>query len=150
MARTVHEVMTTAPLAVPPHTSVAQAAHVMRDRGIGDVLITHGDGKLAGIITDRDIVIRVIAAELDPNLTPVEDVLTPDAVSVKPMDGMDRVADLMRDHAIRRIPVVDDNGRLIGIVSLGDLAAEDDDGSPLSAISLARTSDAPRMKPTTP
>jgi CBS domain-containing protein len=140
MGQLVRDVMTTQPLTVPPHTSVTQASFVMHDRGIGDVMITDGSGMLVGILTDRDIVTRVIAQELDPVMTPVEDVLTRTTVTVTPDDDTERVLELMRGSAIRRVPVVAGDGVVVGIVSLGDLATAGGVDSTLADISDAAPS----------
>ncbi|WP_330330252.1 CBS domain-containing protein [Streptomyces sp. NBC_00536] len=136
MIRRVHEVMTGNPVTVEQRTSVAEAARVMRDAGIGDVLVV-ADGRLLGILTDRDIVVRVLADGRDPAATDVRAVCTTGPVTVGPDDGVDRALDLMRRHALRRLPVRTGDGELVGIVALGDLEVERDPGSPLSSISAA-------------
>jgi CBS domain-containing protein len=137
----VRELMTGSPLTLPPDASVAQAARVMLDRGTGDVIVTDGHGGLSGILTDRDIVTRVIAVERNPALTPLRDVLSANPVAVHPDDDADIASSLMRHHAVRRLPVTDDDGTVVGIVSLGDLAVGGDAGAILAAISAAAPSD---------
>ncbi|MFE4258355.1 CBS domain-containing protein [Streptomyces sp. NPDC056883] len=136
MTRRVHEVMTGNPVTVDKLTSLAEAARVMRDADIGDVLVVDG-GRLHGILTDRDLVIRAVADNRDPAETTVQAVCTPAPVTVKPDDYVDQAADLMRRHALRRLPVQSEDGELVGVVTLGDLTVERDPGSTLAAISAA-------------
>jgi len=137
MHEQVHEVMTANPALVSLQTSLAQAGQIMRDRDTGDVLVTDAAGALYGIVTDRDIVTRAVADGLDPTVTPVQAVITPSPVSVAPDDDTGRAVSLMREHAIRRLPVVDEKGTVVGIVSLGDLALDRDEHSVLADISAA-------------
>lgn len=136
MTRRVHEVMTGNPVTVEKLTSLAEAARVMRDAGIGDVLVVDG-GRLCGILTDRDLVVRAIAENKDPADTTVQAICSTDPVTVKPADDVDQAVDLMRRHAVRRLPVRAEDGELVGVVTLGDLEVERDPGSALAAISAA-------------
>jgi CBS domain-containing protein len=135
MKETIREVMTAQPVVVHEGQSIAEAATCMRDNRIGAVLVTKRD-QLCGIITDRDIVVRAIADAKDANETKVGDLCTRSLTFVSPDDGVDEVIDCMRQHAIRRVPVVED-GKPVGIVSLGDLAIARDLTSLLGAISAA-------------
>jgi CBS domain-containing protein len=135
MAETARDVMTPAPLSVSAETSVFEAAGFMRDHEIGDVLVTRADA-LLGIVTDRDIVVRVLAAGLDPRETPIETACSSALVVVRADDSVQDVIRLLRDRAIRRVPVMED-GRAVGIISLGDLARQLDPQSVLAAISAA-------------
>ncbi|MET8295603.1 CBS domain-containing protein [Streptomyces sp. NPDC005180] len=136
MARKVREVMTGNPVAVARTTSLAEAARVMRDADIGDVLVVD-EGRLRGILTDRDLVVRAVAGDRDPAETAVEAVCTTDLVTVGPDEGVDQAITLMRRKALRRLPVVTGDGELVGVVSLGDLVVEQDPGSALAAIAAA-------------
>ncbi|MFD7079249.1 CBS domain-containing protein [Streptomyces sp. NPDC059918] len=136
MTRRVHEVMTGNPVTVEQLTSLAEAARVMRDAGIGDVLVVD-QGRLLGILTDRDIVVRALAEDRDPTETTVRAICSGDPFTVRPDENVDQAVDLMRRHALRRLPVQAENGELVGIVTLGDLEVERDPGSPLSAIAAA-------------
>src|SRR5262245_15553812 len=118
MAQQVKDLMTERPVTLAQDASLTDAARLMRDRGIGDVIVVEGD-RAAGIVTDRDIVIRGIAEGNDPNATRVDQVLSGQLTSVAPDDPVDRAIQLMRDQAIRRLPVVE-SGKPVGIVSLGD------------------------------
>ncbi len=135
MATIVRDVMMTNPLSVDAGASIRQAAEVMRDNDIGDVLVV-GDGNLRGIVTDRDIVVRALADGRQPDATAVGDVCSPELTVVDAQAELDAAADLMGRHAVRRLPVVDNN-EVVGIVSLGDLARRSDPESALGDISAA-------------
>lgn len=129
------DVMTPAPVVVPLDLSIAEVARLMRDQAIGDVLVTESD-RLCGMVTDRDIVVRALADARDPMRTSIRDVCSADLITLSPDSSTSEAVRLMRDNAIRRIPVVE-NGRPVGIVSMGDLAVELDERSALSDISSA-------------
>jgi CBS domain-containing protein len=137
MAQTVRDVMTDSPLTVPPETSVFQAARVMRDADVGVVVITDSHEGLAGVLTDRDIVVRAVAVERDLSLTPVREILSAEPISVHPDEDIARAEELMRQHAIRRLPVLDGDGTVIGLVALGDLVGPGADPQTLNDISAA-------------
>ena len=134
--REVREVMTAAPEAVRQNDSLQQAAGLMKEHHIGDVLVEDETGMLIGIVTDRDIVVRAVAEGRNPQLTPVGDVFTREVTSVAPTDTVQDAMHMMRTHDIRRLPVVE-GGRAIGIVSLGDIAIGTTPGSVLADISSA-------------
>jgi CBS domain-containing protein len=117
----IREVMTPNPRCVSPDDSIQSAAQIMRDEDTGAVPICD-NGRAVGIVTDRDIVIRAIA-DGQPN-RPVRDIATRDVISVSPDTSTREAAELMSEHQIRRLPVVDGD-RLVGIVSLGDLAVKE-------------------------
>ena len=135
MARTVNEIMTHDPRTVAPSDTLVDAARVMRDADVGDVLVVE-DGRLAGIITDRDIVVRAVADGRDPSSVAVRDVWTADPKTLSPDQSEDDAIRLMREWDVRRAPVVQD-GRPVGIVSLGDIAVDRDTESALADISAA-------------
>jgi CBS domain-containing protein len=135
MAGTVEEIMTRSPRTVDRGASLVDAARAMRDGDIGDVIVTEGDN-VAGIVTDRDIVIRAIAEGRDPQSTMVGEVCTSAPQTLEPGQSVEDAAQAMREHRVRRLPVVTD-GELVGVLSLGDLAQERDPGSPLAEISAA-------------
>lgn len=136
MPERLREVMTPDPVTVAATASLQHAAQVMRDRNIGDVLVVDESGTLYGIVTDRDIVVEGIAEGGDPSSMSVDEVCTHDPISLGPDDAVAKAAKLMSERAIRRLPVVD-NGSLVGIVSLGDLAEDRDPDSVLGEISEA-------------
>lgn len=123
------------PLTVDARTTLESAAQVMRDNDIGDVLVTE-DGVLRGILTDRDIVVRAIAAGRHPAATSTGEVCSASVQTVTADEPTEQAAEIMRQRALRRLPVVDDS-RLVGIVSIGDLAVADDPRSALADISAA-------------
>ena len=135
MATTVRGVMTSAPLRCQTNAPVVEAAQLMRDNDIGDVVVVDG-ADIAGILTDRDIVVRLVAEGLDPSTTEVSAICSREVVTVGPGDDLDTAVRLMREHAVRRLPVVE-AGAVVGIVSLGDLAIERDETSALAEISEA-------------
>ncbi|MFC7815045.1 MULTISPECIES: CBS domain-containing protein [unclassified Streptomyces] len=136
MTQYVRDIMTGHPVTVEPQTSVTAVARLMRDRDLGAVLVTDGDA-LRGLVTDRDLVIRSVADGGDPEQTTVAGACSDDLVTVRSDEQLDHAVEVMREHAVRRVPVVDD-GRPVGIVSLGDLAMERDPESALGDISVAR------------
>ena len=130
---TVGEFMTTRLVTMDVNETLAAAAREMRDSAIGDVVVTEGDG-VTGIVTDRDITVRGVAERLDPDTATLSQITTTDVVTVSQYDDAVAAADLMRTYAVRRLPVID-NGRLIGLVSIGDLAVEREPQSVLADIS---------------
>ncbi|TDD95462.1 CBS domain-containing protein [Actinomadura rubrisoli] len=132
----VGDVMTSAPQSLPLDATLYEAARIMRDEGIGDVLVTYG-GRLCGVITDRDIVVRAVAESRDTSLTPLGDVCTAELTTLRAEDDTETAAQLMCEHAVRRLPVVDAMQRPVGIVTIGDLAVANGDVGPLHHISKA-------------
>ncbi|HZM29720.1 MAG TPA: CBS domain-containing protein [Acidimicrobiales bacterium] len=135
MNQSIADLMTRDPVTFPPDAGIQAAAARMREEDTGNVVVVEGE-TVRGIVTDRDIVVRAIADGRGPD-TPLADVLSGEVVTVAPQDRIEAVVDLMRERAVRRIPVVED-GRLVGIVSIGDLAIERDSDSALADISAAR------------
>lgn len=136
MAQTVKDVMTSDLVACDAGTPLIDAARLMRDRGIGDVLVSDGND-FRGIVTDRDIVVRGVAEGCDLASGTVGDVCSGEIKCATPDMTIDDAARMMRDHAIRRLPVMS-GGKAVGVVSLGDLAIERDPSSALAGISAAR------------
>ncbi|MBE4734628.1 MULTISPECIES: CBS domain-containing protein [Streptomyces] len=137
MTQHVSELMTSAPVTVEPQTSVATVARMMRDEDIGAVLVTEGD-RLRGLVSDRDLVVRTLAEGGDPGRTTVAEACSDDLVTVGPDDDVRHAVELMREHSVRRMPVVDAEQHAVGIVSLGDLAIERDPESALGDISSTK------------
>src|SRR5262245_31117937 len=135
MDRTIRSVMNSNPTALGPQATVMEAALAMREREIGDVVILEG-GRLCGILTDRDIVVRALALGNDPYETRVADICSRQLTTVSPDESVHQAVQLMRQKAIRRLPV-EEGGHVVGIVSLGDLAIELDQASALGEISAA-------------
>jgi CBS domain-containing protein len=108
----------------------------MRDRDIGDVLVRKNATELCGIVTDRDIVVNGIAEGVDPATATVDDVCRHNLKTLGSDDAIAEAVELMKQEAIRRLPIVDD-GELVGVVSIGDLAQDRDPNSALGEISSA-------------
>lgn len=117
----IRDVMTPNPRCVSPDDSIQSAAQIMRDEDTGAVPVCD-NGRAVGIVTDRDIVVRAIA-EGHVNAS-VRDIATRDVISARPDMSTREAAELMSDHQVRRLPVLDGD-RLVGIVSLGDLAVKE-------------------------
>ena len=135
MGQRIDEIMTKDLVMVPTSASVVAAARKMRAHAIGDVLVVDGD-RLCGLVTDRDIVTRVVAEDLLGS-TPIADICSEKPVTLQPDQEVGDAVVLMRAHDVRRLPVVDDDGRPVGIVTLGDLAKAQDPQSALADISAA-------------
>lgn len=135
MADTIRDVMMPNPLTVNAQTSIEGAAQAMRANDIGDVLVTE-NGRLRGILTDRDVVVRAVAMGRHPAATFAGDVCSTNVYTVNADDSIERAVDVMRQQALRRLPVVDGD-QLVGIVSIGDLAVAEDPNSALADISAA-------------
>lgn len=137
------EIMTNPVIRIHPDESVAVAARMLTRYNIGILPVCGGDGQIAGLVTDRDLVTRCLASGRSPANTPVRDVMTSHVISAEPNMDTIMAAGLMGREQIRRLPVVE-NGRLCGMVSLGDLAAQQetslDAGDALSGISSGLSS----------
>ena len=121
--KSVQELMTSNPRTVDPSTPVIEAARTMKDQDVGPIPIVDGD-TLVGIVTDRDIVLRVVAEGRDPQSTKVGEIASRDLVTVDPQQDLDEALRLMAKHQVRRLPVVEEDGRLVGIVAQADVARE--------------------------
>jgi len=119
------EIMTKTVLTATRDMSLSEAAALMRDGDMGAVPVVD-DGKLVGIVTDRDIVIRAVAEGKDA-ATHVGDVMTTELFTVTPDDFVFEAIRLMGDKQIRRVPVIDNNGALVGIIAIADVALETED-----------------------
>jgi CBS domain-containing protein len=136
MTQTVADVMTSNPATIERQDSVAEAARRMAAKDAGDVIVLD-NGTVCGILTDRDIAVRLVAQD-KPGSTPVAEIISDsDILTVAPDTALDRAIQLLRTKAVRRLPVVQ-NGRAVGIVSLGDLAIERDPDSALADVSAAQ------------
>ena len=133
--QTVQDLMTATPVTVPPTAFAWDAARLMKEQDIGDVIVVDGD-RLCGIVTDRDLVVRVIGEGRDPSRTTIGEICSEDLQTVNPGDPTDEAVRLMRQKALRRLPVTE-NGKAVGVVSIGDLAVERDRDSALADISAA-------------
>ena len=152
MGQKVSDIMSKNLVSLSAEDTERDAARQMRRANVG-VVVVQTQGSLIGIVTDRDIVVRCLAHGSDCDETPLSEICTEDVTTLRPDDEVDRAVALMRDKAIRRIPIVKD-GVAVGILSLGDLALERDPFSVLGAISgaspnnaLARSERDPRRDP---
>jgi CBS domain-containing protein len=126
MGKTVRDVMTPDPCTIDADKDVAYAAKMLKDEDVGVAPIVEGD-QLVGVLTDRDIAIKVVAEGKDPKTTNVRDVASKDIVTVDPQQDLDEVLRLMARHQVRRIPVVEEDGKVVGIVAQADIARTGDD-----------------------
>ena len=119
----ISDVMTPNPRAIEPSTPVADAARLMRDEDVGPLPIVEGD-RVVGILTDRDIVLRTIAEGKDPQSVSAGEIASKQLVTIDPDQSLDEAAQLMAKHQVRRLPVCEEDGRLVGIVAQADVAIE--------------------------
>ena len=122
----VENVMTANPRSVDPDTDVGEAARILRDENVGSLPVVR-DGRVTGIVTDRDLAIRVLAEGRDPGSTRVADVVSGDPVTVRADQGLDEALRLMAHHQLRRLIVVEDSDRLVGILAQADVALTGDE-----------------------
>ena len=135
MAKSVRDAMSENPRSIGASASVVEAARVMREQHIGSLPVVE-DERLVGMLTDRDIAMRVVAENAEPERTLVEDVYSRDLISVEPDHDLAEALELMARHQVRRLPVVED-GRLVGLVAQADIALKDNEktGELVGAIS---------------
>jgi CBS domain-containing protein len=126
MGQSIRDVMTSNPCTIDAEKSVAYAAKMMRDEDVGLAPIVEGD-KLIGMLTDRDIAIRVVAEGRDPGQVKVRDVASRQLVTIDPQQDLDEALRIMAKHQVRRLPVVEEDGQLVGVVAQADVAREGDD-----------------------
>jgi CBS domain-containing protein len=135
MVQSIQDVMTPNPFLIGTETPVARAAHLMRQADVGSLIVLE-EGAVCGIVTDRDITIRAVAEERDIRTTPVGEVCSREPLTLSVGDTIEQAIEVMRSNSVRRVPVLDEQGRPAGIVSLGDVAIERG-GTPLGDISAA-------------
>jgi CBS domain-containing protein len=136
VAEKIADVMTKDPATCSTEDTALDAARAMRDGDFGAVVVVNEAGEVRGILTDRDIVVRGVAEEKIPAETTVSEVFTTEPTTLSPDDSLDDAVEALRGANVRRLPVVDD-GRVVGIVSIGDLAEARDEKSALADISAA-------------
>jgi len=124
----ISDVMTKNPVVAVASDTVDKVAKLMRSQDIGPVPIVqdHNNRKLIGIVTDRDLVVKVMAEGRDAKSTKVEEVMTRNPVAVREGDDLKKVLDVMSHHQVRRVPVVDNNDQIVGIVAQADVANSED------------------------
>jgi CBS domain-containing protein len=121
MGTKVRDVMSDRPRCISPDTSVAEAAQLMESEDVGALPVLEGE-ELAGMVTDRDIVVRAVARGKDPRGMPVREVSSREVVSVRADEDLSEALKLMASHQVRRLPVVDDGNRLVGVLAQADVA----------------------------
>jgi CBS domain-containing protein len=121
MGKTIKDAMTSNPCSIDAEKPVSYAAKMMRDENVGLAPIVEGE-KLVGTLTDRDIATRVVAEGKDPEATKAGEVASRDVVTVEPETDLDRALQLMAQHQVRRLPVVENDGRLVGVLAQADVA----------------------------
>jgi len=126
MGKTIREVMTSSPCTIDADKDIAYAAKMLRDEDVGVAPIVEGD-QLVGVLTDRDIAIKVVAEGRDPQTTKVRDIASKDIVTIDPQQNLDEALRLMAQHQVRRLPVVEEDGKVVGIVAQADIALTGDD-----------------------
>jgi CBS domain-containing protein len=125
MSESIREIMTANPCSIDADKTVDYAAKMMREEDVGLAPIVEGD-RLIGTLTDRDITIRVVAEGKDPASTQVRDVASKQVVTLDPQQNLDEALHLMAKHQVRRLPVVEEDGRLVGVVAQADVARQGD------------------------
>jgi CBS domain-containing protein len=118
----VSEIMTRNPVTVSMDTTVLEVARLMAERDVGFIPIVDGQGRAVGTVTDRDIVIRVVAKGLDPKTAKLRDFGDNEVVAVGPEEDVSRAKERMREHQVQRILVCDEQKKPVGVISLQDLA----------------------------
>ena len=126
MGKNIRDVMTSNPKTIEPKTTLHEAARLMRDQDVGSLPIVEGD-RLQGMLTDRDIAIRAVAEGKDPQSTTAQDIASRDLVTIDPEQGLDEALHLMASHQVRRLPVCEEDGRLVGILAQADAAMKGDE-----------------------
>lgn len=121
----IKELMTVKPRTVKAGDTIVEAAKLMRGEDTGIAPIVDGD-RLVGVVTDRDIAVRVVAEGRDPQSTKVEEIASQNLVTIDPQQDLDEALRLMAQHQVRRLPVVEEDGRLVGIVAQADVARHAD------------------------
>jgi CBS domain-containing protein len=126
MGKKIQEVMSSNPCAIDADKPVSYAAKMMKDEDVGFAPIVEGQ-RLVGTVTDRDIAIKVVAEGKDPDSTSVRDIASTNLVTVYPQQDLDEALRLMASNQVRRLPVVEEDGKLVGVVAQKDVAAQGDD-----------------------
>ncbi len=123
-----HEVMTKDPVCCLPNDSALKAAELMKSGNIGSIpVIENEEGKkLIGIVTDRDLTLKIVAQGLDSKTRKIETLMSRNIVTCHPDDDLQKALDIMAEHQLRRLPVVDENGRIRGIIAQADIATRSD------------------------
>jgi CBS domain-containing protein len=144
MGTKVRDVMTERPRSVTPDTPVNQVAELMETEDVGAIPLVEGE-RLIGMVTDRDIVVRAVARGKDPRGMPAREVSSQDLITVEPDTNLSDALQLMARYQVRRLPVVDEDDRLVGVVSQADVALETKDKTTGELVEqISRPPDGPR------
>lgn len=125
MSKKARDLMSGDPACITPETSAQEAARLMQSRDVGSLPVceTAGSKRLVGIVTDRDLALKILGAGR-PATSPVSEAMSGDLHTARPDSSLDEVEELMADHQVRRIPVVDEQGQILGVIAQADLARE--------------------------
>jgi CBS domain-containing protein len=126
MGTSIRDAMTSNPRGVDASTTIVDAARLMKSEDVGPLPVVEG-GRLVGMVTDRDIVLRVVAEGKDPQSSTVGEIASRDLVTIDPQQDLDEALRLMAQHQVRRLPVVEEDGRLVGILAQADIARQGKD-----------------------
>lgn len=141
----ISQIMTPQPKLIDPSTSIREAAQQMRSENVGALPVGEND-RLIGMVTDRDIVVRAVAEEQPAGTTSVRDVMSQKVFYCFEDDGIEEAARCMAEHQVRRLPVLNRDKRLVGIVALADLAQTGDDCEKIALEGVSEPSDEPRRE----
>jgi len=126
MGKIIRDVMTSNPCTIDADKDIAYAAKMLKDENVGIAPIVDGD-QLIGVLTDRDIAIKVVAEGKDPKATTVREIASTSVVTVDPQQNLDEALRLMAQYQVRRLPVVEEDGKIVGILAQADVALQGDD-----------------------
>jgi len=126
MGKIIRDVMTSNPCTIDADKDIAYAAKMLKDEDVGIAPVVEGD-QLIGVLTDRDIAIKVVAEGKDPKSTTVREIASTNVVTIDPQQDLDEALRLMAQHQIRRLPVVEEDGKIVGILAQADVARQADD-----------------------
>jgi len=146
MGTKINEVMTERPRAVTPQTSVREAARLMEEEDVGSLPVVEGGVRLVGIVTDRDVALRVVGGGLDPEATRVGEVASADVITLTPEHDLDEALGLMARAQVRRLPIVAGENELVGMLAQADIARAGKDKSTGEVIdAISRPPGGPRV-----
>jgi CBS domain-containing protein len=142
-AMKIKDVMTTSPACCLPFDTATRPARIMKDRNIGvvPVIETEENRKVVGVVTDRDLCLGVVAEGLDPSSVQVKQCMTPNVIACRPDDDVQKAIESMRDNQVRRIPVVDQEGVIQGMVSTADILQRSDVSSSETHVTLKKVTE---------
>jgi CBS domain-containing protein len=126
MGKLIRDVMTSDPCTIDADKDIAYAAKMLKDEDVGIAPVVEGE-QLIGVLTDRDIAIKVVAEGKDPKSTTVREIASKNVVTIDPQQDLDEALRLMAQHQIRRLPVVEEDGKIVGILAQADVALQGDD-----------------------